>query len=119
MEALNEESLRRDEESRSSERKVEEERLRLILEAESAAKQRLTQLVLRERFGVVLIGVGFAFAILLTFLPAAPSKPMLYGCALVCALLGARQRDQARREIAVVLLEISAEELRRFRALKW
>jgi Flp pilus assembly protein TadB len=119
LELLNEEALRRDDAARAEERDLREQQLGVQRESENAAKQELARWVLRERFGVMLIGIGCAFAILLTFLPATPSKVALYGCALLCALLGARQKDDAQRKIARILPLLSADGLGKFRAQKW
>lgn len=119
LKALNEEALRRDDEARAKEREAREEEVRHAAELEAAAKQELSRWLLRERFGLVVMGIGVAFGILLTFLPAAPGKIVLYGCALVCVLLGARQKDQAQKRIAAILPRLSAEDLVRLRAKKW
>jgi hypothetical protein len=119
LEVLNQEALRRDDEVRVKEREEREEQLRLAAESEAAAKQELSRWLLCERFGLVVMGVGVAFGILLTFLPAAPGKIVLYGCALICVLLGARQKDQAQKRIAAILPMLSAEDLVRLRAKKW
>ena len=119
LEILNKEALRRDDEARTEDRKARQDQLRLIAESEAAAKLELSRWVLRERFSLVTMGMGAAFAILLTFLPAVSGKVVLYGCALVCVLLGARQKDKAGRQIALILPKLSADELAKFRTMNW
>jgi Flp pilus assembly protein TadB len=119
FDVLQQEALQRDDRARAKEREEREEQIRRAAESEAAAKQELSRWLLRERFGLVVIGIGVAFGILLTFLPTAPGKFALYGCALVCVLLGARQKDQAQKRIAQILPRLSVDDLVALRAKRW
>lgn len=119
LEVLNQEALRRDDEARTKEREAREEELKRAAESATVAKQELSRWLLRERFGLVVMGIGFALAVLLTFLPGAPGTAELYGCALLCVLFGARQKDQAQGMIAELLPKLAAADLIEFQTKKW
>lgn len=119
LEEFQQEALERDDKAWAKEREEREDQLRRQVESESAAKRDLSRWLLRERFGLVLIGIGVAFAILLTFLPTTSGKIALYGCALVCVLLGARQKDQAQKAIAQILPRMATHDLVSLRAERW
>jgi hypothetical protein len=119
LERLHQESLRRDEESRSRERNELNARIQRETEAEMVAKNELAKWLVRERFGLATMGVGVAFAMLLTVLPPGADKFVLYLGAFMCVLLGARQKDRAQRKIVMILPRISAGELVQFREKRW
>lgn len=119
LDLLHQESLRLDEESRARERNERNVRMQREAEAEMAAKNDLATWLIRERFGLAAMGVGVAFAMLLTILPPGPDKFVLYLGALMCVLISARQKDHAQKKIATILPKISAGELVRFREKRW
>ena len=116
---LQHEALRRDEECRAKERVELDARMHREAEAEREAKGELTMWLIRERFGLTAMGMGVAFAILLTFLPPAANKIILYFGALMCVLLGAWQKDRAQKKIETILPKISVWNLIQLRAKRW
>jgi hypothetical protein len=111
LEELQLEALRRDEEARQAERDANERRQQFLESQQTRAKELLACWIMRERFGLIVVAIGIAFAGLLAILPPVAGKGWLYGCALACVVAGAWQKDRANRHIARLLPELSSADL--------
>lgn len=117
--ALDQETLARDQQERETREAERRARKELVAHAQRHAQYQLAHWVMRERFGLITVGIGCAFAIILSVLPPLSWKWMLYLCAFVCVLAGAVQKDFANKRIATLLPKVGIDQVVATRPRNW
>ncbi len=117
--ALDEETLARDQQERQAREAERRARDEQVVRTQQQTQSQLAHWVMRERFGLITIGIGCAFTIILSVLPPLSWKWMLYACAFVCVLAGAWQKDLANRRIAKLLPKAGVDHVVAARPRSW
>lgn len=117
--AVDQETLARDQQERETREAEQRAREELAAHAQRQAKCQLAHWVMRERFGLITISIGCAFAIILSVLPPLSWKWMLYTCAFICVLAGAWQKDFANKRIAKLLPKVGIDRVVAARPRSW